>query len=176
MLKNGVPGAPGVSQVPKTPKRCQKGAKRQTNSPLLKSFLDTCSALFFFQGLRDAKKGGPGARSKINLFFGGFRGLPGGPQEGSRLDGSSMFTFTAGAKKGSKMRAKMELFGLPNPHYTHFGAPFGRNLGPKSCIKKSVQNLGGWGAATSVSNWALDPFKDIARHPAPLQIRINIEH
>ncbi len=93
--------------------------------------------MFFFSGLRDAKKGGPGARSKLDLFFCAFRALPGGPQEGSRLHGSSIFTFTAGAKKGSKMRAKMELFGLPNPHYTHFGAPFGRNGCPKRGVKKS---------------------------------------
>ena len=91
----------------------------------------------FVLGLRDAKKGGPGARSKIYLFFlSGFRALPGGPQEGSRLDGSSIFTFTAGAKKGSKMRAKMELLGLPNPNYTHFGPPFGRNGCPKRGVKK----------------------------------------
>ncbi len=135
MLKNGVPGAPGVSEVPKTLKRCKKGAKYQKKAPLLESFLGTFS--FFCLGLRDAKKGGPGARSKIDLFFGRCWGLPGGPQEGSRLDGSSIFTFTAGAKKGSKMRAKMELFGLPNPHYTHFGAPFGRNGCPKRCVKKS---------------------------------------
>ncbi len=70
----------------------------------------------------------------------------------------------------------MEPFGLPNPNYTHFGLPFGRNWGPKSCIEKWVQNLGGRGAAVSISNWALDPLKDNARHPEPLQIRIKIEH
>ncbi len=94
---------------------------------------------FFFWSLRDTKKGGPGRPSKIGPFFGRFWGLPGGPQEGSRLDGSSIFTFAAGPKKGSKMRAKMELFGLPNPHYTHFGASLGRNGCPKRGVKKRLQ-------------------------------------
>ena len=130
----------------------------------------------FFWSLRDTKKGGLGGPSKLDPFFCRFWGLPGGPQEGSRLDGSSIFTFAAGPKKSSKMGAKMEPSGVPNPHYTHFGAPFGRNRGLKSCIEKRVQNLGGWGAAGSGTNWALDPLKDNARHREPLQIRIKIEH
>ncbi len=89
---------------------------------------------FFVWSLRDTKKGGLGGPSKLDPFFVRFWGLPGGPQEGSRLDGSSIFTFVAGPKKGSKMGAKMEPFGLPNPNRTYFGAPFGRNRGPKSCI------------------------------------------
>ena len=43
------------------------------------------------------------------------------------------FHFLAGPKKGSKMGAKMEPFGLPNPNYTHFGAPFGRNCAQNEC-------------------------------------------
>ena len=35
------------------------------------------------------------------------------------------------------MTAKIELFGLPNPHYTHFWAPLGRNGWPKRGVKKS---------------------------------------
>ena len=107
--------------------------------PLLRGFWATCSALLFFSGLRDTKKEGLGARSKLDTLFGGFGGLPAGPQEGSLLHDSSIFTFAAGAKKGSKMRAKMELFGLPNPHYTHFGAPLGRNGCPKRGVKKRLQ-------------------------------------
>ena len=91
---------------------------------------------FYFSSLRDTKKGCPGGPSKLDPCLGRFWGLPGGPQEGSRLDGSSIFTFAAGPKKGSKMEPKMEPFGLPNPNYAHFGLPFGRNRGPKSCIKK----------------------------------------
>ncbi len=91
---------------------------------------------FFFSSLLDTKKGGPGGPSKLDPFFSGFWGLPGWPQEGSRLDGSSIFTFAARPKKGSKMGAKMEPFGLPNQNYTHFGAPLGRNRGRKSCIEK----------------------------------------
>ncbi len=98
---------------------------------------------FFVWSLRDTKKGGPGGPSKIGALFDRFWGLPGGPQEGSRAHESSIFTFAAGPKKGSNMGAKMECFGLPNPNYTHFGAPFGRNRGRKSCIEKRVQNLGG---------------------------------
>ena len=109
---------------------------RTKNQSLLGGFWGTFSALFFCWSLRDTKKGGLGGPSKLDPFFRRFWGLPGGPQEGSRLDGSSIFTFAAGTKKGSKMGATMERFGLPNPNYTHFGAPFGRNRGPKSCIEK----------------------------------------
>ena len=35
---------------------------------------------------------------------------------------------------GSILDSILEYFGLPNPSYTHFGPPFGRNRGPKSCI------------------------------------------
>ena len=46
--------------------------------------------------------------------------LPGGPQEGSRLGGSSFFTFAAEPKKDSKMGAKMERLGSQSLHYTTF--------------------------------------------------------
>ncbi len=46
--------------------------------------------------------------------------LPGGPQEGSRLDGSSFFTFAAEPKKDSKMGAKMERFGSPKSPLYYF--------------------------------------------------------
>ncbi len=46
------------------------------------------------------------------------------------------FHFCSRPKKGSKMRAKMEPFGLQNLNYTRFGAPFGRNWGPKTEKKK----------------------------------------
>ena len=52
--------------------------------------------------------------------------LPGGPQEGSRLDGSSIFTFAAEPKKGSNMGAKMERFGSQGHHYTPFCSPMSR--------------------------------------------------
>ena len=54
------------------------------------------------------------------------KGLPGGPQEGSRLDGSSIFTFAAEPKKGSKMGAKMERLGSQGRHYTPFCSPMSR--------------------------------------------------
>ncbi len=91
---------------------------------------------FFVSGLQDSKKGGLGGASKLDPFFCRLWGLPRGPQEGSRPHGSSIFTFAAGPKKGSKMGAKMEPLGLPNPNYTHFGAPLVRNWCPKSCIEK----------------------------------------
>ena len=46
--------------------------------------------------------------------------LPGGPQEGSRLDGSSMLTFAAEPKKDSKMGAKMERFESPKSPLYYF--------------------------------------------------------
>ena len=92
----------------------------------------------FFGGPLGQQKGVPGGPSKIVAFFDRFWDLPGRPQEGSRLHGSSTFTFAAGSKKGSNMGAKMECFGLPNPNYTNFGVPFGRNRGPKSCIRNLV--------------------------------------
>ena len=78
-------------------------------------------------GLLEHILGVNGLSGSWTLRFGRFWDLPRGPQEGSRLHGSSIFTFAAGAEKGSKMGAKMECFGLPNPNYTHFGAPFVRN-------------------------------------------------
>ena len=69
--------------------------------------------------------------------------LPGGPQEGSRVHGSSIFTFAAGSKKGSKMGAKIESFGLPKPNYTHFGHHLGEIGIQKAASKKRLQNLGG---------------------------------
>ncbi len=65
-----------------------------------------------------------GERGDLNGL--GPEGLPGGPQEGSRLDGSSIFTFAAEPKKGSKMRAKMERFGSQGRHYTPFRSPMSR--------------------------------------------------
>ena len=59
--------------------------------------------MFLETDLRDTEKGGPGARFKLDTLFGGFGGLPAGPQEGSLLHDSSIFTFAAGAKKGSKI-------------------------------------------------------------------------
>ena len=76
------------------------------------------------------------------------------PQEGSRVHGSSIFTLAAGPKKGSEMGAKMEPFGLPDPNYTHFGAPFVRNWCKKSCIEKRVLNLVG-GATSTPSLYSL---------------------
>ena len=90
-------------------------------------FWGICSALFFVWASGTLKKGCPGGHSKLEPFWGKFWDLPGGPQEGSHLHGSSIFNFAAGAEKGSKMGAKMERFGLPNPNYTPFGTPFGRN-------------------------------------------------
>ncbi len=102
----------------------------------------TVSALFLHPGLRATKKGGPGGPPKLDPFFRRFWGLPGGPQEGSLSGDSSILTFAAGPQKGSSMGAKMERFGHPNPSYTNFGPPFVRNVCPKSCIEKRLQNLG----------------------------------
>ncbi len=107
------------------------------NSPVWEAF-GAQVWLFFCSGLRGTTKGCLRRPSKIVPFFCRFGDLPGGPQEGSRLHGSSIFTFVTGPKKGSKMGAKMDRFGPPNPNYTNFGPPFGRNWGPKSCIRNVV--------------------------------------
>ncbi len=54
------------------------------------------------------------------------KGLPGGPQEGTRLDGSSIFTVVTQPKKGSKKLSKMERFGSQSLHYTPFWSPMYR--------------------------------------------------
>ena len=75
------------------------------------------------------KNGRPGGPSKLDPFFCRFGGLAGGPRVGSRVHGSSIFTFSAEPKKGSKMGAKMERFGLQTLHYTLFLYPSGASLG-----------------------------------------------
>ena len=66
---------------------------------------------FFCSSLRDTKKGGLGAPSKLVPFFGPFWDLPGGPQEGSRLHGSSIFTLQPGPKRAPKWEPKWSLLG-----------------------------------------------------------------
>ena len=61
--------------------------------------------------------------SKADLLFARFWGAPGRRQEGSCLDGSSIFTCAAGPQTGSKMEAKIELLGHPSRYYTHLGLP-----------------------------------------------------
>ncbi len=76
------------------------------------------------------------------------------------------FPFCSRPKKGSKMGAKMEPFGLQNLNYTRFGAPFGRNWGPKTekkkghekCSKKVVQGYAG--GCRIFKNWGGVPYKD----------------
>ncbi len=99
----------------------------RTSSPFGRAFGPPFRHIFFSRPPRTLKKGGPGGPSKLDPFFARFGDLPGGPQEGSRLHGSSILTFAARPKKGSKMGAKMEPFGLPDPNYANFGAPFVRN-------------------------------------------------
>ena len=75
------------------------------------------------------------------------------------------FHFLAGPKKGSKMGAKMEPFGLPNLNYTRFGAPFVRNRGqktenkkgPEKCSKKVM--LGYAGVCRNFGNWGGGPLQ-----------------
>ena len=48
------------------------------------------------------------------------KGLPGGPQEGSRLDGSSFFTFAAKPKKGLQNGSQNGAFGEPKSPLYYF--------------------------------------------------------
>ena len=66
---------------------------RVKNVPLLGGFWGTFLALFSFRLSGTLKKGGPGGPSKLGPSFCRFWGLRGGPQEGSCLHGSSIFTF-----------------------------------------------------------------------------------
>ncbi len=66
---------------------------------------------------------------------------------------------------GSQIRTILTL----GHHWAEIGAQ-------KAASKNECRIWGGRGAAMSVGNWALDPLKDNARHPEPLQIRIKIEH
>ena len=54
-------------------------------APLWGGSWGTCSALVFVSGLRDTKKGGPGARSKLDTLFGGFGGSARRASEGFAL-------------------------------------------------------------------------------------------
>ena len=112
MLKNGVPGAPGVSEVPKTLKSSGFCLDLVWIWPLLESFLDTFSA-FFFQGLRDAKKGGPGARSKIVLFFFWISGSPRRASGGFPSRRELTFHFYSRSQKGLQNESPNGAFGAP---------------------------------------------------------------
>ncbi len=57
MLENGVPGAPGVSEVPKTLKNSGFCLDLVWIWPLLESFLDTFSFFFVFRASGTLKKG-----------------------------------------------------------------------------------------------------------------------
>ena len=82
------------------------------------------------------------------------------------------FHFCSRPKKGSKMRAKMEPFGLQNLNYTRFGAPFGRNWGPKTekkkghekCSKKVTRETQGC-ARVLRFGWGV-PYKDPEIRPS----------
>ena len=65
---------------------------RRKRSPFWEAF-GVSFGTFSFSGLRNTKKGGPGGHSKLEPFFGQFWDLPVGPQEGSRLHGSSIRPF-----------------------------------------------------------------------------------
>ncbi len=78
--------------------------------------------IFLCRASGTVKKGVWEGHSKLDSFFGRFWALPGGPQEGSRPDGSAIFTFASGHKKGSKMGAKMECFELPMRTIREIGA------------------------------------------------------
>ena len=82
------------------------------------------------------------------------------------------FPFCSRPKKGSKMGAKMEPFGLQNLNYTRFGAPFGRNWGPKTEKKKGHEKcskkvtLETRGSACILRSGVGVPYKDPEIRPS----------
>ncbi len=105
---------------PKVPKMSVVTDFRHEKVSFWDGFWGCFSAHFLFLASGTLKKGCLGGPSKLDPFFSRFWDLPGGPQECSRPHGSSISTFAAGPKKGSKMGANMERFGSPNPNYTAF--------------------------------------------------------
>ena len=89
------------------------------------------------------KKGGPAGPSKLDPFFGRFWSLPGGPQEGSRLDGSSIFTFAAGPKKAPKWEPKWSLLGSQIPTILTLGHHWAEIGGQKAASKNECRFWGG---------------------------------
>ncbi len=120
-----VPGVTGeLPEETPGPKR-RPGEKNTSKKDFLPpnrgAHSDTFSALFSFRASGTLKKGGPGGPPKLDPFVGPFGGLPGGPQEGSLSSESSILTFAAGPKKGSKIDPKWSVLGSPGGHYTHLG-------------------------------------------------------
>jgi len=147
-MTNRVNSSQNVPQIsPRRPSRAPLGQKwplsgnstKKDRFPYKKrvslgSFWGTFSALFSFRPSRIVKKEAPGGPSKPDLFFYRFWGLTGGRQEGSRVSESAIFAFSVGPQFCSKMGAKMERFGLPNPNYTNFWAPWAGIWRPKRSI------------------------------------------
>ena len=98
----------------------------------LRAMLETCRSFFFETGLLFVFCWLLFWRTqKVSQNY-SQKGLLGEPQEGSRLGGSSIFTFAAEPKKGSKMGAKMERLGSQARHYTPFVRPCRENRPSKS--------------------------------------------
>ena len=81
------------------------------SSPFWGAFGTPFRRMLFFRASGTLKKGGPGGPSKLDPFFCRFWDLPGGPQEGSRLHGSSIFTLQPDPKRAPKWEPKWSLLG-----------------------------------------------------------------
>ena len=102
----------------------RKRPPKRSSSPSPRgAHFDTFSALFSFRASGTLKKGGPGGPSKLDALFCPFGGLPGGPQEGSLCSDSSILTFAAGPKKGSKIEQKWSVLGSEIPTILILGGP-----------------------------------------------------
>ncbi len=111
------------------------GRRLENRVPLWGSFW-TPFRHFFFRGPPGHKKRVSGRAFETRPVFWSLLESARRPSGGFPSRREINVHFCSRPKKGSKMGAKMERFGLPNPNYTRFGAPWARNWCPKNCVEK----------------------------------------
>ncbi len=142
---------------------------------LLGSILDTFSALFFF-GASGTLKRGSGRAFKTRQFFLSILVFAWRASGGFPSRRQLNFNFCSRTQKGLQKGSQNGAVWAPKSQLYSLWGTIGQKSGPKKLHRKMSAESGGRGDAASISNWALDPLKDNARHPEPLQIRIKIEH
>ncbi len=138
--QSGPPRGPKAPQMPVLTDFCDQ------KESLLGRRLGYLFGTVFFGSLRDTKKGGLGGPSKLDPFFGRIWGLPGGPQEGSRLDGSSIFTLQPDPKRVPKWEPKWSLLGSQIRTILTLGHHLGE-IGAQKAASKNDRRI--WGPKES---------------------------